>query len=486
MNQKISDEKLQDDYFKIIYDNSIVGTKINHPDFDMILGANVAVDEYIERVSSVNYEEAINKFNLHFSSYVTINEKILILRENFANMAENGQDPVLNLFDFMAKYCYQEYNKSENKDTRIMYQIKDYCNKYEETKEKYAKLIQTPVESIDSLDTIQKIIYYKPEYLEELVPSFRVVNARYAREVLKNNKLTIIQNPVTKTGQELLKNVKNVEECELKTDYQGTYQSGNIKYQVAANIGSGNIKKQQDAILSYTKGKYSINIVADGAGGAYNAQIASTTIVEELKKWFDKLNLKEYETAGILQINAQKLYNELSKKLYEIDKEIARNNENCFSTVVLSIITPEFVLIANVGDSTAYVVDENNNITCKTVLDSASYGLSYEEARHNPRNNQVTSMIGDNFIRTVHYQILPNNKKYRILLSSDGVTDLISWENFEKMLKNPNTNAQDFVKKAKDDPDIPIIKIDGEEYEGKSSDNIAALLIDKNEGGKRR
>ena len=76
-----------------------------------------------------------------------------------------------------------------------------------------------------------------------------------------------------------------------------------------------------------------------------------------------------------------------------------------------------------------------------------------------------------------HYSVMPNKGAYRIIMSSDGVTDLISKQNFDYLITN-GYNAADFVQKADQMPDVTSGM--------KSQDNITAIVIDSDEYNKKR
>lgn len=97
--------------------------------------------------------------------------------------------------------------------------------------------------------------------------------------------------------------------------------------------------------------------------------------------------------------------------------------------------------------------------------------MSYEEARKSPYNNTITASIGNN-VRDfedsfIHFMIIKNNGQ-KLILSSDGVTDLISEERFKSYFKK-ETSAYQIVSDAVNIPDVNGIK--------KKEDNVSAIVI---------
>ena len=126
--------------------------------------------------------------------------------------------------------------------------------------------------------------------------------------------------------------------------------------------------------------------------------------------------------------------------------------------------------------------EPENDTSEESTEDSYSYNMSYEEARHNPTNNMITSAIGDIIIEPnehfTHFNIV-NNNIGKIILSSDGVTDLISERRFKDYFINDKL-ADYIVKDAVFYPSI-------DENIIKTADNVSAIVVElqlKNE--KRR
>ena len=103
---------------------------------------------------------------------------------------------------------------------------------------------------------------------------------------------------------------------------------------------------------------------------------------------------------------------------------------------------------------------------------------SYEDYRRSPNNNIITASIGDSKL-SIHKRLMINNEDRRIILTSDGVTDLVSESNFARMLYD-GENANDFVMKAKNNPDLEGLMT------SKSTDNISAIIINVDEFKKGR
>ena len=196
-------------------------------------------------------------------------------------------------------------------------------------------------------------------------------------------------------------------------------------------------------------------------------------MVQELTIWYDSL------PSDVLD-NVELLSKMLDEKIYAVhQKLIYKYGDNqALTTVVVALTAGDKTILANVGDSTAYTyVEGTDRLVELTTLDSNSYGLSYEEARHNPNNNDIRASVGS-YYKDLHLRVIQNVGQ-RIILSSDGVTDLVSESNFARMLYD-GENANDFVMKAKNNPDLEGLMT------SKSTDNISAIIINVDEFKKGR
>jgi len=96
--------------------------------------------------------------------------------------------------------------------------------------------------------------------------------------------------------------------------------------------------------------------VADGVGGRESGEVASNFTISVLEKWF--YNLPE-ETIN----NTKKLSKYLTNIIKCINNclyVIKSYRTGCATTLTCAVINERKTIIANVGDSRAYIVKENN------------------------------------------------------------------------------------------------------------------------------
>lgn len=266
----------------------------------------------------------------------------------------------------------------------------------------------------------------------------------------------------------------NVDGINLMDRYSAKMLEGKIKLTSDRGYPNDETRPQQDAVLSIVKSNdIYLNVIADGAGGTEHGELASKKTIQELKNWFEQLNDKNFE-------NIDYLIESLKEKINEISNEVRRKYEGNYSTVVLALTVKDKTIIMNVGDSTAYTY-EDDYLTELSKMDLYSKAEYYEDARWATNNNMITTAIGDVYPLEPHINII-DNKGQRIILSSDGVTDLLSEDTFISYFKD-SSSSEKIVDDALYHPETMFEDIDENGVSvvirtPKQADNISAIVID--------
>lgn len=169
-------------------------------------------------------------------------------------------------------------------------------------------------------------------------------------------------------------------------------------------------------------------VVCDGMGGAraggLASSIAAETFVQSVKERL-RLNM----SSKYIEAIAAESVASANMQVYE--KSVSDSECAGMGTTLVAVITDrKEAVIANVGDSRAYAIDENSieQITRdhSVVEDLLSKGdLTREEAKTHPRKNLITRALGTE--NTVECDIFCRKVKQGdyILLCSDGLTNLV-------------------------------------------------------------
>lgn len=200
-------------------------------------------------------------------------------------------------------------------------------------------------------------------------------------------------------------------------------------------------------IVSNKSGEYLL-VVADGMGGHRAGEIASSMAVTELGSRFQKLG-----SIG----NKIDAVNWLKEIIEEINLNIIKYaNEHVDSTglgttCVAAILTSDYLIFANVGDSSGFVKKDaklykvTKDHTLVNILVETGE-LRPEEAEHHPQKNVLMRALGAS--EKVDVDIFAvEDPVDEILLCSDGLTNMLTVEQIEKVLNEDDLSIEEKVNK---------------------------------------
>lgn len=191
--------------------------------------------------------------------------------------------------------------------------------------------------------------------------------------------------------------------------------------------------------------------VADGVGGKECGEIASNFAVTTLEKWFLNLSENHINNSAYISRSLLQMIKFINNYLYIVKSY----RTGCGTTLTCAIINEKDTIIANVGDSRAYIVkdDEMKQVTRDDSLVWYYYELgeiSKDEIRFHRNSRLITKSIGPDF--NVEPDIIRiSNKSYDgIFLFTDGVTDCLSDSKIEKIVFSSKKNnlAKEIIKEA--------------------------------------
>lgn len=181
--------------------------------------------------------------------------------------------------------------------------------------------------------------------------------------------------------------------------------------------------------------KIKLMLVADGMGGKEHGDIAATYVTTSIIKWFQS---KDIETIK----NTEKIEELLKRYIHLLNTNLIKKYgvDVLGTTLTLAIITPKNTLIANAGDSRAYIYKRKKLIQV-TEDDSDVWlyhkyaGVRKDDLRFFVNNNVVSSCIGIcNELCKVSTKVIKND--YSILmLFTDGVTDIITDRKISSLIR---------------------------------------------------
>ncbi|MDD3048599.1 MAG: Stp1/IreP family PP2C-type Ser/Thr phosphatase [Bacilli bacterium] len=212
--------------------------------------------------------------------------------------------------------------------------------------------------------------------------------------------------------------------------------------------------------------------VADGMGGHRAGEIASSIAIDHLNKKFTELE-KIGDKANAVNF-LRDVVNEINDDIFKYTSENLES-KGMGTTLVVSIITKEYLLFGNIGDSSGYVLKEDKlykvtkDHTLVNLLVSTGE-LTKEEAKTHPRKNVLMKALGAN--NPAELDIFDVDMSVTsILLCSDGLTNMLNDEQIEKVLINEELTIEDKV--------IRLIK---KSYNRGGTDNISIAYLIKESG----
>ena len=204
-------------------------------------------------------------------------------------------------------------------------------------------------------------------------------------------------------------------------------------------------------ILKNDKNEYLL-AVADGMGGHKAGEVASAIVIDYLTAEFcnlDTLGNKENAIEFFRNVVV-----EMNNKIFDYTKENP-DSKGMGTTFVCAVKTRDYLLYGNIGDSSGYVIKKNKlhkvtrDHTLVNLLVSTGE-LTKEEAKYHPRKNVLMRALGAN--NPIEIDIFDvENTTDGILLCSDGLTNMLTDEQIEKVLveeKNAEDAVQKLIKKA--------------------------------------
>lgn len=188
--------------------------------------------------------------------------------------------------------------------------------------------------------------------------------------------------------------------------------------------------------------------VADGMGGHKAGEVASKIAIDHLTDEFYKL-----DSFGTKENAIEWLRNivvEINNKIFSYTDEFP-NSKGMGTTLVVAIKTNDYVLFGNIGDSSGYVLKNQKlhkvtkDHTLVNLLVSTGE-LTVEEAKYHPRKNVLMRALGANDPIEIDIFDVVDNTIEAIFLCSDGLTNMLTEEQIEKILNSDLSIEEAVVK----------------------------------------
>lgn len=239
-------------------------------------------------------------------------------------------------------------------------------------------------------------------------------------------------------------------------------------YSMKTDKGAVRSMNQDNCFMTVFDENSCFAIVCDGMGGPKAGDIASNIAVKVISEkfvsgWNNKISLNDAKELLVESINAANV------KVYSVAGDNPEY-EGMGTTVVAALCYDNMLLIANVGDSRAYLINDSlKQITkdhsyVQELIDTGK--LTEKEAEDFPYKNIITRALGTNptVIPDTFFVSLKDNEI--CLLCSDGLYNYASEQEITDLIKSVDIE------------ELATALVDTANKNG-GGDNITALVFSK-------
>jgi len=191
-------------------------------------------------------------------------------------------------------------------------------------------------------------------------------------------------------------------------------------------------------------------IVADGMGGHRAGEVASSMVITQIGTRFSELSSIGTKLDAVSWLNEN--VNEVNTNIIKYAKEHT-DSTGMGTTVVMALLTQEFLMFANIGDSSGYVLKEGklhkvtkDHTLVNLLVDSGE--LSAEEAINHPKKNVLMKALGSSDKQELDVFDVDMNVN-AILLASDGLTNMLTQDQIERVLMEEISEEGKLIKLIK-------------------------------------
>ena len=209
-------------------------------------------------------------------------------------------------------------------------------------------------------------------------------------------------------------------------------------------------------------------IVADGLGGHNAGEVASNLAVKEIQETIKK----HYGSTDDHKKILAKAIEKANRKIFDL-AAVNPEYSGMGTTVVAVLVKGNKALVANVGDSRAYLINDNeirqitkDHSLVQSLLDMDA--IDKEEAFGHPQKNVVLRTLGTKETVEGDFYEVGLNDGELLMLCTDEITDTL-----------PDSQIRGIIQKA-DSLEVITRKLIEASLKGETKDNITVVLYKQN------
>lgn len=199
----------------------------------------------------------------------------------------------------------------------------------------------------------------------------------------------------------------------------------------------GNIREiNEDSVGYYIEKDRAIYVIADGMGGHSAGEVASKVAVDFTIEYIKGLNnITDLKNEIIIAIEKS------NEEIFKLSK-CKKNLSGMGTTITACLIKEDKAIVANVGDSSCYIIDKDSKIKKITkdhslvqqLVDTGT--ITEEQAKNHPNKNIITRALGTNKQIEIDTFGLDLKDIKNIILCTDGLTNYLTPEEICEIVLN--------------------------------------------------
>ncbi len=205
-------------------------------------------------------------------------------------------------------------------------------------------------------------------------------------------------------------------------------------------------------------------VVCDGMGGVHGGKVASTTAIDMVSQKICKCYNPAMDISSIENLLLSSI---TTANCIVYDRGVGDSElEGMGTTIVAAIIKNGEACIAHVGDSRAYMInDEGIRLITKDhslVQEMLDLGqITQSEFEHHPRKNIITRAMGVEEKIEIEFNTVSFNKDDVLLLCSDGLSGLVENKELFEIYVNSefSTLSDKYIEAANDNGGVDNITV---------------------------
>lgn len=244
-----------------------------------------------------------------------------------------------------------------------------------------------------------------------------------------------------------------------------------MRLAAATDVGMVRQENQDDYRAQQLSENEAWAVVCDGMGGVHGGKLASHTGCNSIQSFFaEKM---EECSAGREKAFLMQAVQQANRDIFSA----AQKDPELYgmgTTIVCVLVRENLLHLCHVGDSRCYLLREGalqqmtkDHSYVQELVDQGT--ITQEQAEHHPKKNVITRALGVDLQVAVEYNCIPLQHGDRVLLCSDGLTNMVSAAQLLELMAQDDFHA------------IPDEMVQAANKNG-GADNITALLIGPEEG----